>query len=87
MEYVSLNRKHRMMKKISNNIWKIILGFGVFVFLIVSFFGYQDIPLNRLKKKYTDSTSSFVRVGGMDIHYRDQGDKNDSIPIVLIIIY
>ncbi|MFL2590195.1 MAG: alpha/beta fold hydrolase [Parvicellaceae bacterium] len=47
-------------------------------------FGYQDIPLNQLKKKYTDSYSSFVRVGDMDIHYKDQGDKKDSIPIVLI---
>ena len=52
--------------------------------MIVSFFGYQDIPLNQLKKKYTDSYSSFVRVDQMDIHYKDQGDKKDSIPIVLI---
>ena len=72
------------MKKNSNNIWKIILGFGLFIVLIVSFFGYQDIPLDQLKKKYTDSYSSFVRVGDMDIHYKDQGDKKDSIPIVLI---
>ena len=84
MKNISLNRKHRMMKKNSNNIWKIILGFGAFIVLIVSFFGYQDIPLNQLKKKYTDSYSSFVRVGDMDIHYKDQGDKKDSIPIVLI---
>ena len=73
-----------MMKKISDNILKIILGFGVFVFLIVSFFGYQDIPIEELKKKYTDSYSSFVRVGGMEVHYRDQGKQIDSIPIVLI---
>ena len=84
MENISLNRKHRMMKKNSNNIWKIILGFGLFIVLIVSFFGYQDIPLDQLKKKYTDSYSSFVRVGDIDIHYKDQGDKKDSIPIVLI---
>ena len=72
------------MKKISDNILKIILGFGVFIVLIISFFGYQDIPLNQLKKKYSDSNSFFVRIGEMDIHYRDQGDKKDSIPIVLI---
>ena len=73
-----------MMEKISDNILKIILGFGVFIVLIVSFFGYQDIPLDQIKKKYTDSNSSFVRVGEMDIHYRDQGKQIDSIPIVLI---
>jgi pimeloyl-ACP methyl ester carboxylesterase len=72
------------MNKIFYNIWKIILGLGVFTVMIVSFFGYQDIPLYKLKKKYTDSYSYFVRVGQMDIHYKDQGDKKDSIPIVLI---
>jgi pimeloyl-ACP methyl ester carboxylesterase len=72
------------MIKISNNIWKIILGLGLFTVMIVSFFGYQDIPLDKLKKKYTDSYSYFVRIGQMDIHYKDQGDKKDSIPIVLI---
>jgi pimeloyl-ACP methyl ester carboxylesterase len=72
------------MIKISNNIWKIILGLGLFTVMIVSFFGYQDIPLDKLKKKYTDSYSCFVRIGQMDIHYKDQGDKKDSIPIVLI---
>jgi pimeloyl-ACP methyl ester carboxylesterase len=73
-----------MRNKISNNIWKIILGVGVFILIIISFFGYQDIPLDKLKKKYTDSSSSFVNVGGINIHYRNQGDKKDSIPIVLI---
>tara|TARA_Y100000385_G_scaffold248980_1_gene270028 strand:- start:345 stop:1295 length:951 start_codon:yes stop_codon:yes gene_type:complete len=73
-----------MMKKNSDNIWKIILGFGVFIVLIISFFGYQNIPLDQLKIKYTDSSSSFVLVDGMDIHYKDQGNKKDSTPIVLI---
>ena len=73
-----------MRNKISINIWKIILGVGLFILIIISFFGYQDIPLYKLKKKYTDSTSSFVYVGGINIHYRSQGDKKDSIPIVLI---
>ena len=72
------------MKKNSDNIWKIILGFGVFIVLIISFFGYQNIPLDQLKIKYTDSSSSFVLVDGMDIHYKDQGNKKDSTPIVLI---
>ena len=72
------------MKKISDNILKIILGFGIFIVLIISLFGYQDIPADQLNKKYTDSYSSFVKVGGMNIHYRDQGKQIDSIPIVLI---
>lgn len=73
-----------MIKKISKNIWKIILAFGVFIILIISFFGYQDIPLDILRKKYMNSSSSFLLVDEMNVHYRDQGDKKDSIPIVLI---
>ncbi len=84
MEYTSLNSRERMIKKISKNIWKIILAFGVFIVLIISFFGYQDIPLDILRKKYMNSSSSFLLVDEMNVHYRDQGDKKDSIPIVLI---
>ena len=72
------------MKKIFYNISKIILGFGFLIVLTVLLFGYQDIPIEELKKKYTDSYSSFVRVGGMEVHYRDQGKQIDSTPIVLI---
>jgi len=63
---------------------KIILSLAVLIILVVVFFGYQDIPIEDLKKKYTDSYSSFVKVNGMNVHYRDQGEKKDSIPIVLI---
>ncbi|MDB9990489.1 alpha/beta hydrolase [Flavobacteriales bacterium] len=73
------------MKKIPTNTLKIIiLGFGFLIVLTVLLFGYQDIPIEELKKKYTDSYSSFVRVGGMEVHYRDQGKQIDSTPIVLI---
>ena len=66
------------------NILKIFLGFGLLIVIVIYFFGYQDIPIDQLKKKYTDSHSSFVKVGGMEVHYRDQGKQIDSIPIVLI---
>ena len=63
---------------------KIILGFSLLIIIVIYFFGYQDIPIDQLKKKYTNSSSSFLLVDGMKVHYRDEGDKKDSIPIVLI---
>ncbi|MCT4698811.1 alpha/beta fold hydrolase [Tenacibaculum haliotis] len=51
---------------------------------IVVFYGYQDIPVEKLKEKYANKASSFVAINGMDVHYRDEGVKSDSIPIVLI---
>ncbi|CAM1354302.1 alpha/beta fold hydrolase [Tenacibaculum insulae] len=48
------------------------------------FYGHQDIPVEKLKEKYVNKASSFVAINGMEVHYRDEGVKLDSIPIVLI---
>jgi len=40
--------------------------------------------LEKLKSKYTNAASLFISVNGMDVHYRDEGNKTDTIPIVLI---
>ena len=42
------------------------------------------MPLNELKSKYATSVSKFISVHGMDVHYRDEGDITDSLPIVFI---
>jgi len=60
------------------------ISIPILVILIISLFGYHNIPIEQLKKKYAKSPSSFVKVDGMNVHYRDEGEKNDSIPIVLI---
>lgn len=52
--------------------------------MIVILFGYRDIPVSELKTKYAQAPSGFVELNGMNVHYRDEGDVNDSIPIVLI---
>jgi pimeloyl-ACP methyl ester carboxylesterase len=73
------------MKRIFTKIIKLILlGIGFLILLIVLFFGYQDISLEDLKAKYAPVPSSFISVDGMDVHFRDEGDATDSIPIVLI---
>jgi pimeloyl-ACP methyl ester carboxylesterase len=66
-------------------ILKIILIFVMLVVIgVVLLFGHRDIPLKDLKAKYTNAASSFIAVDDMDVHYRDEGNKEDSIPIVLI---
>ncbi len=64
---------------------KIFLIFVVLVATgVVLLFGHRDIPLDTLKEKYCNTASSFISVDGMDVHFRDEGDPADSIPIVLI---
>lgn len=44
----------------------------------------NDLPLDELKQKYTNSESEFVEIDGMQVHYRDEGNTSDSIPLILI---
>jgi len=57
----------------------IILTIGVFIL-----FFHRDISLDKLKLKYANIESSFISVKNIDIHYRDEGNQTDSIPIILI---
>ncbi len=66
-----------MFKKI---FWAVII-----VFIAVLAFVYKrDIPLEELKKQYTNEQSKFIIIDGVNVHYRDEGNKNDSLPLVLI---
>ncbi len=57
----------------------------LFLMIGICFFYWEnDIPLEQLKTKYTSSTSAFVKVMNMNVHFRDEGNKNDSVPLVLI---
>lgn len=72
------------MKYLSKSL-KIILSCAALITIgIIIFFGHRDIPLNELRAKYTNTASSFVSVDGMEVHFRDEGEQTDTIPIVLI---
>jgi pimeloyl-ACP methyl ester carboxylesterase len=62
----------------------LFLGMGLLVLLTLLMYSYRDIPINQLKEKYAPAPSQFVSVEGMEVHYRDEGIRTDSIPIVLI---
>ncbi len=58
--------------------------FMVIVIAIVILFGHRDISKSVLIAKYTNTASSFIAVDGMQVHFRDEGNKGDSNIIVLI---
>tara|TARA_B100001093_G_scaffold520506_1_gene617090 strand:- start:12303 stop:13256 length:954 start_codon:yes stop_codon:yes gene_type:complete len=70
------------------NFWPIVKIFALIAvalsLLICILFGYSDIPTEELKLKYAQKPSSFASINGIDTHFRDEGNKTDSIPIVLI---
>lgn len=62
-----------------------VFCFTIIISIVIIFlYGHRDIPLNELKLKYANAASSFIEVNGVDVHYRDEGDISDSIPLVLI---
>jgi len=54
----------------------------VLITLIVFYQG--EIPVEKLKGKYADGHSQFMPLMGMNIHYRDEGNTADSLPLLLI---
>ena len=66
------------------------IGLGILFLLVSTFslicllFGYTDKSIEDLKTKYAQPPSSFVSLMDMEVHYRDEGHPNDSLPIVLI---
>jgi len=52
--------------------------------LISLLFGRLNKSVDSLKDKYAQAPSAFVSVEGVEVHYRDEGNPEDSLPIVLI---
>ena len=61
-----------------------VLSLVLLIIPMSVFYGHRDISKQTLKAKYGTEASAFVKIEGMDVHYRDEGDPKDSIPIVLI---
>lgn len=57
---------------------------SLFVGLVFILFGHKDIPVEELKSIYVQTPSQFVEVEGMQVHYRDEGNLSDTLPLVLI---
>ena len=73
-----------MKKRIAKILLSLLLATGLALFAAALFFGHRDIPAQELTDKYATAPSSFARVGGMPVHFRDEGNPADSIPLVLL---
>ncbi len=62
----------------------IVISSALIVVFISVLFGYNAIPLDKLKEKYAPNPSEFIQIDGINVHYRDEGNREDILPIVLI---
>jgi hypothetical protein len=71
--------------KMSHKVVKFVLiSLFALVILVSLFFGNHDKSAEELKSQYAPAPSAFVAIEGMNVHYRDEGDPMDSVPLVLI---
>jgi pimeloyl-ACP methyl ester carboxylesterase len=63
--------------------WTFTVFLAVVVIALITFY-QPDIPVEELKKKYAHEPSQFKEVMGMNVHFRDEGNSNDTIPLVLL---
>ncbi len=62
-----------------------ILGILLTLFIVfILIVGEADLTLEELKPKYVNAESEFVPLMGMNVHFRDEGNPNDSLPVLLI---
>lgn len=73
-----------MMKYIKKILVVLLISIITTVAVIAILFGKWDIPLDELKAKYATAPSQFLSLQGMEVHYRDEGNPLDSLPIVLL---
>ena len=72
------------MKSFLKYLKRISLLLLLLITILVSCYYQKDIPVNTLIKKYCNKESRFIPLMGMQMHYRDEGNSLDSIPIVFI---
>lgn len=56
-----------------------LVAAGLLVFFLANRRG--DLPLSALKARWTDERSRFVAIGGVEVHYRDEGEG----PLLLLL--
>jgi pimeloyl-ACP methyl ester carboxylesterase len=65
------------MKKL---LWAFVLLLSILLIALYK----ADIPAEKIKLKYADTSSRFIKMMGMTVHYKDEGNPADPLPLILI---
>lgn len=66
------------------NVFKVIGWLVGVLFILLILVSERDKSVEDLIPKYANKTSQFMPILGMQVHYRDQGIRSDSVPIILL---
>lgn len=65
-------------------IFRLVVCLLVIILLAGLLFGKKDLRAEQLVQKYGQPPSQFMNLMGMRVHYRDEGNRKDTVPLVLI---
>ena len=66
------------------------VSISIFILLLAGLYGYvwvnkvPDKTVVELSSRWAQPPSQFIPVGGLNVHFRDEGPQNDHLPIVLL---
>jgi pimeloyl-ACP methyl ester carboxylesterase len=72
------------MKKVIKVIVGILVVLGLLIGALVYFTWAPDRRVSELQSRWAPPPSVFMKVAGMNVHLRDEGPREDSMPIVLL---
>lgn len=72
------------MKLLLKSLWLLLAGLVFFLLAGVVAIWAPDQPVDQLKPRWAQAPSQFVAVDGLQVHLRDEGPRDDPVPIVLL---
>ncbi len=72
------------MKRLLKFVGYLLLSVIIIIFIFLAALFEKDIPRETLKPKYSNASSHFMPLMGMQVHYRDEGITTDSVPLILL---
>jgi len=83
-EHTGLGVESNPMKFIFRIFGVVLVAFGVFAVAGVMATWEFDRPVSVLSARWAQAPSQFIEVDGMQVHVRDEGPRDDPMPIVLL---
>lgn len=62
----------------------LVLAAGIAAGIGIAATWAPDQPLSALRARWAPPPSAFIEVAGLQVHYRDEGPRDDPVPIVLL---
>ena len=72
------------MSKLLRRLGVVLLGLAVLLGGFVAWAWAPDIPVDALKARWAPPPSQFVEIDGLQVHVRDEGPRDDPLPLVLV---